>query len=292
MHTYTEYEMINTYEDVFIQKNFIPRHTVEEPHTHEFVELVYVLSGEMENYVDNRKYILTKGDILFINYNQVHRYVAQTDLSFVNLLLKPEFMSKKLINSRNIYEIFYLFISGEMEDIESNRPGIRLTGKEMIMLERIIDNCIDEFQGKQKGYLNILHGYMQIIFNIIIRNMGQWHDSVKRIKPALNDIIRYIDEHYNQKLTVEALAKRCFYNTSYFSRVFRECCGKSCTAYIKEKRLTEAVSLLENTNLPVEEIIRQVGYSDKSLFYKQLKEFAGMTPTRLRTEYSCKNKQQ
>ena len=192
------------------KKNFIQKNTVEEPHTHEFVELVYILSGKMENYVDDRKYELTKGDILFVNYNQVHRYIARTDLHFVNLLLKPEFMSKKLINSKNIYEIFYLFMSGEMEDIENNQPVIKLAGKEMIMLERIIDNCIDEFQEKRKDYLNILHGYMQIIFNIIIRNMGQQRDGVKRIKPALNDIIKYIDEHYNQKLTVKALADQCF----------------------------------------------------------------------------------
>lgn len=125
---------------------------------------------------------------------------------------------------------------------------------------------------------------MQIIFNIIIRNMGQQRDGVKRIKPALNDIIKYIDEHYNQKLTVKALADQCFYNTSYFSRVFSECYGKSCTAYIKEKRLEEAVKLLEETDLPVEEIIRRAGYNDKSLFYKQLKEFAGVTPTELRTK--------
>lgn len=284
MRTYTESEMINTSEDVFIEKNFIPQKTIEEPHTHEFVELVYVLSGKMENYVDDRKYELTKGDILFVNYNQVHRYIAQTDLHFVNLLLKPEFMSKKLMNSKNIYEIFYLFMSGEMEDIENNQPSIKLAGKEMIMMERIIDNCIDEFQEKRKGYLNILQGYMQIIFNMIIRNMEQQHDSVKRIKPALNDIIKYIDEHYNQKLTVETLAEQCFYNTSYFSRVFRECYGKSCTTYIKEKRLEEAMKLLEKTDVPVEEIIRRVGYNDKSLFYRQLKKFAGITPSELRTK--------
>lgn len=284
MRTYTEYEMINTSEDVFIQKNFIPKKTIEEPHTHEFVELVYILSGKMVNYVDDRKYELTKGDILFVNYNQVHRYIAQTDLHFVNLLLKPEFMSKKLMNSKNIYEIFYLFMSGEMEDIGNNQPSIKLAGKEMIMMERIIDNCIDEFQEKRKGYLNILQGYMQIIFNMIIRNMGQQRDSVKRIKPALNDIIKYIDEHYNQKLTVETLAEQCFYNTSYFSRVFREYYGKSCTTYIKEKRLEEAMKLLEKTDLPVEEIIRRVGYNDKSLFYRQLKEFAGITPSELRTK--------
>lgn len=128
MRTYTESEMIDTSEDVFIQKNFIQKNTVEEPHTHEFVELVYILSGQMENYVDDRKYDLTKGDILFVNYNQVHRYIARTDLHFVNLILKPEFMSKKLINSKNIYEIFYLFMSGEMEDIENNQPVIKLAG--------------------------------------------------------------------------------------------------------------------------------------------------------------------
>ena len=282
MRVYTESEMINSAEDIFVQKIANRAGVVEGVHNHEFVELVYILSGRAEHFINDKRYELSKGNILFINYNQTHSYNALTELEFVNLLLKPEFMSDSLLNSKNIYEIFYLFLSDEFNNIEDIIPVVKLNGKEMVMIERVINNCIEEFNAKETGYLNILKGYMQIVFNMIIRNMHQNTESVKYIHSTLDNIISFIDKNYGQKITVEMLAERCFYNTAYFSRVFKECYGQSCSSYIKQKRLTEAIRLLKETDLSVENIIEKIGYSDKSVFYRHLKAFTGQTPSSIR----------
>ena len=117
---------------------------------------------------------------------------------------------------------------------------------------------------------------------MIMRNMNKTNFPTKYIKPLLLDIVKFIDENYDKKITVKSLADKCFYNPTYFSTVFRERYGTSCQNYIKEKRLSEAIKLLKNSCLSVEEIMGKVGYNDRSLFYRHLKKFSGYSPSEIR----------
>lgn len=275
-------------EDVFIQKNHILKGTKEDKHTHEFIELVYILSGSGEHIINDKKYPVEKGNILFINFNQVHSYTTDSDMDFFNLIMKPEFINKKLLNSRNIYEIFYLLLSEEFGEMENDMPIVKLSGTETIMMDRLCENCLYEYDNKKKGYLSVIRNYIQIVFTLIMRNINRGDVTRKYIRPLLLDIVKFIDENYGEKITIKSLADKCFYNTAYFSTIFKECYGTSCRTYIKEKRLSEAIELLKNTNLSVEEIMAKVGYNDRSLFYRHLKKFSGQTPGDIREKNNIK----
>ena len=64
--------------------------------------------------------------------------------------------------------------------------------------------------------------------------------------------------------------------------MLKKYCGKSFSAYLKEKRLNEASELLKTTDLSVTEVMERVGYSDKKLFYAHFKEMFGNTPGKYR----------
>ena len=81
---------------------------------------------------------------------------------------------------------------------------------------------------------------------------------------------------------INALAERCFYTPSYFSRIFKEHCGISLSEYIKEKRIQEAARLLADSNLSNDEIMYKVGYSDKKQFYKNFRDIYHETPAEFR----------
>ena len=53
-------------------------------------------------------------------------------------------------------------------------------------------------------------------------------------------------------------------------------------SYIQKKRIDEAVRLLRETDISVEEICRRVGYSEKKHFYKKFHEITGTTPSAFR----------
>ena len=106
----------------------------------------------------------------------------------------------------------------------------------------------------------------------------------RRMRPKVDgfDFAEYIRTHCDEKLTLESLARECFYNPSYFSRLFREQYGVTVTEHINRSRVEKAKELLDGTNMSAEEISRQVGYASKTAFYKRFAESVGMTPQQYR----------
>ena len=65
-------------------------------------------------------------------------------------------------------------------------------------------------------------------------------------------------------------------------RIFKECYGISFKDYIKNLRITEAISLVKETELSINDIMLKVGYTNKTEFNKIFVEKAGCTPSALR----------
>lgn len=85
MRTYTAESFVNTDENISVQK-IINKSGVTEPiHKHEFIELVYIASGSGTQCVDGREYAVSKGNMLFINYNQSHSFSSENELIYINL---------------------------------------------------------------------------------------------------------------------------------------------------------------------------------------------------------------
>ena len=99
-----------------------------------------------------------------------------------------------------------------------------------------------------------------------------------RQKSIAPEILEYIEAHCCERLTLSDLARRCFYNPSYFSRVFKEVSGRSLTDYISEKRMERAKELLASSDCTIEEIAARTGYNDRGQFFRQFKAVTGMTP--------------
>ena len=97
-------EFIESGEDITLQHTYTE--TPYGEHKHDFVELVYTLSGKIIQRVDGDDYILTRGDMLFINYGQTHSFEPVGSAEYVNIIITPDFFSNTLINSENMYEIF------------------------------------------------------------------------------------------------------------------------------------------------------------------------------------------
>lgn len=284
MHEYKAKDLLKPEENINIQKCFM---TGEEPtHIHDFIEIVYILSGKGQHIVNDISYPVDRGDMLFINFGQTHSILASGEMTYVNCLLKPEFLSRELVDSENAFEILAL---ASFEDfggqVKKATPIVSFRGQDLIQVENIIDEMLKEFNEKDLGYKSILKGYLSVILAKIFREMGNQDkvgvlQHVNRITP---DILKYIEEKCFQKITLKDIAEKSFYNTAYFSRAFKECYGKNLTDFIHEKRVEEAMRLLKETNMSVEDISYQVGYKEKKQFYKIFKKYIGVTPSKVRS---------
>ena len=92
----------------------------------------------------------------------------------------------------------------------------------------------------------------------------------------------YIDNNLDSKLTLNDLAQKCFYNPSYFSRIFKEKFKISFVEYITQKRLARAIELLKNTDVSVSDVGQRVGFSDNKSFYHAFSRYYHCTPSQYR----------
>lgn len=241
-------------------------------HLHDFIELVYILSGSGVHGINGVEYTVSRGSMLFINYRQVHSF--QGEMDYVNILIDPHWISEKLIDTENAFELLSLSAFNDFQSLCEGRALLRFEGAERTRMERLLEEMECEYARKDAGFETMLKAQANILLTLIFRKMLPKVDNP--------DLAEYIRSHSDEKLTLELLAKKSFYNPSYFSRLFRELYGMTVTEYIHRARIDNAKILLKTTARTVDEIAESVGYSGKTAFYKKFAEFTGQTPKQYR----------
>ena len=246
-------------------------------HTHEFIELVYVLSGRAEEYVDDLHYTAEAGDMIFIHQGSRHSFFADADYAYMNICFSPEHLTESVLTPTNAFSLLSLATFNEMRN-DAVSGKISFPPEERGEIEAILAAMHAEEKGGLPSWDTVMENYLNILITKMLRRYrlplpeeeldGMWQE--------LSD---YIDANLNTKLTLTDLAQKCFYNPSYFSRIFKEKFGMSPFEYIQRKRVDSAMRLLRESNLPVDEISLRAGFSDRSGFYHAFSKYAGSSPT-------------
>ncbi len=104
----------------------------------------------------------------------------------------------------------------------------------------------------------------------------------KQQKHMPDTILKYIDDHICESLTLEDVEKEFFISHTHLSRLFRQEYGVSPYQYIILQRINLARSMLANTNLPISAIAMQLAFSDAHYFSYAFKKETGYTPRQYR----------
>jgi AraC-like DNA-binding protein len=250
----------------------------KEPHKHEFIEIIFIRSGEGIETVGGVSHTVKRGDMLFVNFGREHSF-SNTGMEFIHILLRPEFISDRLISSENIFDIFSLpqfsSIDGELSPSEI----VSFCGNELITVTNLIDAMLDEYEMKKKGWRTALFGYTDVLITMLVRKLKEGEPDTDLHTARIE---KYVDEHLFEKITLSDIAANCFYNPSYFSRRFKHYFGKNLSEYVNEKRLFAAARLLREGNETAAAIAQKCGFSDTSQFYRLFKSEFGCTPSEYR----------
>lgn len=281
MRIYTAEEFMKNSKSMHVFKCGVSAGSMDEmPHTHEFIEIVYVLSGSMTHVIDGQKYKVKHGDILFMNYGCTHAFFSDEEYSYVNILFSPELMSEEIVTPANAFSVLSLTAFNDMRS-ESNYGKISFLGTERREIEDIVFAMLKEYSERKISWETVLGNYLNTLIVKMLRKteMGVEPSEIRDIWQKLSE---YIDNNLDSKLTLNDLAQKCFYNPSYFSRIFKEKFKISFVEYITQKRLARAIELLKNTDVSVSEIGQRVGFSDNKSFYHAFSRCYHCTPSQYR----------
>ncbi len=248
-----------------------------EEHTHRFVEIVYILSGKCTHVIDGKKYPVSRGDLLFINYSSTHSISGNPDSEYYNILIKPEFISENLSAPENAFALLQLSDFEEFSKIVNKSNCVMsFSGTQRDKIETLIFSLEKEFFSQAPGWRLALKSGLNLLLIMIFRKMSLPMES--SFNGISEELLEYIKTHSSETLTLEKLAKKCCYNPSYFSRLFKSYTGMSLTNYIKTARIEHACKLLEATDMKVTDVFFEVGYSDKTRFFRDFKQLKGISP--------------
>ena len=102
--------------------------------------------------------------------------------------------------------------------------------------------------------------------------------------PQIQKALTYIREHYNEDLPLEKISEQLRMNPSYFSHLFKESMKQSYIDYLNEYRISQAIRLLRENPLSINELSERVGFLYPSYFCKIFKRYTGVTITEFKKE--------
>jgi len=260
--------MIAPTDVLFVNRDVL--YVPNETHCHEFVELEYIISGTGVQIINGKEYQVKRGDVIFIGLDDVHAYYSTNKIEVLNLIIHPslyEMVQKTLSN---------IFVNEPCQ----LPPFLRMTTEYIMEVENLILKIEDEFNLKNYGYKQVLNNYVTILFIVLYRiSLNLFCDD--QINNEKKEITEYIESNYRY-IKLEDIARHFSYSPSYFSKYFKRIMGLSLTDYVQRKRVNHAIQMLAGTRLSIEEIINEIGYSDKKNFYHIFKKYTGSTPNEIR----------
>lgn len=247
-------------------------------HWHNEWEILRILDGSMEIYLDDEQYSLTRGDVLLMRGGQLHGG-------------EPD---------KCVYECLVFDLYGMFRKIDMVKPYLRPFYRQTRLpqscyagsgcdVRAIVENLMGIFDGSRVSpcpELETVAGLSRLFYQII--SDGLWREAMQqeesggnradRIKPVLE----YIEAHFSENVTLEELAQIAGMNPKYFCRVFRSLTHHTPMDYLNFYRIEQAAYLLDSTDLSVTAVAAECGFWESSYFTKVFRKYKTVTPTQYR----------
>ncbi len=264
------------------------------PHWHYFVEILFILEGSAMVACNQDTYVLDEGDMILFLPQQIHSIYSTSNAPIRYYVLK--FDINQLAPSSSAMGTTFSGINfPSLFRGANDNPNAPLYFSADTLapyaVEQLFAACYEEGAQQEYGYRIQMQSYINCLLVYVLRIWRQngfdtdYALALPQKEDSIHTITEYIDTHAHESLKVEDLAEICHMSYSYFAKSFRELYGQSCKKYIEFIRLSKAENLLLFTNMDLNYISQETGFSDCSHFIKAFRSKHGITPKQFRKEH-------
>lgn len=231
-------------------------------HSHNCYELILFIKGDAFHVVENRKYRLSKNDLVIIRPSEYH-YIQ--------------------INSNTEYERYDIMINADLLGIDN----IDAISKDYEVINLSANPIALELFAKFDFYKKKLsNDDFQKVAILLIKelffNLTTYKEQSKNytfLSPTLTNALSYINENLFTIKSVNEIAHHLFMTQSYLFRIFKQELKTSPKRYINDKRLLSAQNMLMVGKNPLE-VFETCGFNDYTTFYRSYVKFFGHAPSK------------
>lgn len=254
-----------------------PSHQAFEPHWHEELEILYVVSGELICHFEHKSLRLKKRDIVVINPNVLHsgHAVPGQRVDYYTILVHSRILSTAgflpVLDTNSNYVLDPILVCND----DANHD----------FLENCIQRVIQESENKNTGYENAICNWLNLLYIPLERQYPKYDAHRQQVKHQLAQferLFQYVEKHYRETITVDMAASLLTMSRFYFCRVFKKNTGYTFVEYLNRYRVQIAEKLLGETSKPISDVAELVGLADSSYFTKVFEKYMQVSPSEYR----------
>lgn len=244
-------------------------------HNHDFTELAFILSGKGKYLVDGVEYDVEAGDLVICNPGVMHTHIV-TNLNEPTI----EFIS-------GFTDFHFKNMAQNSINTKDGSCILKTTAE---LKQKLMMHCyamIAEKESCNVGKYFMFKTHLMQMLLLIMREIVS-NDDYEQTKCnfesynknyAVKRIIKYLNDNYNKKISLEQIAHNMYLSPVYISKIFKEETGESPINYLIKIRLEKAREILvKEKNSSIKSIAHQVGYDDAYHFSKLFKKYYGISP--------------
>lgn len=255
-------------------KNSYPRNPgFQVMHWHEDLQFIYVLDGIIEVRTLDHSLWIRAGEAIFINKDVVHFVGEVKDCHYNSFLFPPYFLA--FYTGSPAKDFVDSVITNERLPFVHFTPAAGWHKEVTAILQQLVQLEKD----RTKFYVYEVLVKLSFLWLTMRKNITLPQEQKESPVPLrMQKILRFIEEHFSEDLTLSDLSASANISRSECSRCFKMSMDTTPYKYLTEYRLSKAAQLLAKTNEPVGNIAAAVGFHQISHFGKCFKEKTGYSP--------------
>ncbi|MCZ8514163.1 AraC family transcriptional regulator [Paenibacillus filicis] len=247
-------------------------------HFHGTYEIYYLLAGQRGYFIKDRSYLISPGDLVFINKHDVHKTSN----------IGPPGHERIVINfsDRFLGKDHPLYHESLFAAFQHPSHVFSLKLQEQIFVQTIMNKLTKELKERATGY----ETYTKLLLMELLLFAGRCAERQETVPfehasplhKKISEIVQYINGHFQEPMTLAGLAGRFYMSPYYLSRAFKDVTGFTFIEYVNTARIKEAQRLLKETDMKIIGIAEAVGFENIAHFGRMFKKLTKLTPLAFR----------
>ncbi|HBC87731.1 MAG TPA: AraC family transcriptional regulator [Lentisphaeria bacterium] len=253
-------------------------------HSHDYVEIVIILSGHAEHCINEKLYSVTSGDVYVLQGNQEHGFQNTTaDFRVCNVMFRPELSNFPLEKLKTMpgYQALFVLEPARRRDREF-RSLLRLDSAHLKEVLEKVTRLRHEMEARSPGYDCASQAYLLDMVVYLSRLYSRSSENSTTGLLRFSEAIAWMEENYVRHSTVMELARKAAMSERHFLRMFRKTFGTTPIEHMINLRIRHAEKMLLSGGHNITETAYACGFNDSNYFSRQFRRITGMSPRRYR----------
>lgn len=251
-------------------------------HFHDDIELIAILSGEMQYNINGDIITLKSNEGIIVNARQIHFGFSNTKIEceFICILLHPMLLCTTPAYERD-------FVMPVINNIGSAYIKLNidiLWQRDIYKQIKLMYNVKNEKTAPMK-----VQAAFSAIWSLMYENTLIIDRKEKRQNcdlTVIKNMIGFIQQNYAEKIYLADIAASGAVGQSKCCKLFSKYLGQTPNMYLNQYRLDKSTKLLQNTDMSIIEIAINVGFSGASYYAESFRKWIGMSPTEYKNKFT------